>query len=156
MGKKADISVEKKSQVAALLIEKKSSYAQIAEIVGIAKSSVVNIAKHVDIPGGSTLVTPNNRQNCGKKRKTTPRTDRKIVHKALQERNAPAHCILKDLNEAGIDISLRTLRRRFKENSLVCRRPAKKPKLTNVMRKRRLYWAQLHRDSESGYWNKVS
>lgn len=156
MGKKADISSEKKAQVVALLEEMKSSYAKIAEIVGISKSSVVNIAKTVRSSTDSTMVPGNKRGNCRGQRKTTPRTDRRIVQKALLERNAPARTILRDLNEAGAKISLRTLERRFKENNLSCRRPAKKPKLTEVMRKRRLYWAKMHSSYGSEYWNKVN
>lgn len=156
MGKKADISSQQRAQVGALLVEKKSSYAKIAEIVGISKSSVVNISKTVARSSASTLTFSNRRHNCRGKRITTPRMDRKIVQKALQERSAPARTILKDLNQDGIEISLRTLERRFKENSLSCRRPAKKPKLTQNMRQRRLYWSQIHRNFGNDYWNKVS
>lgn len=156
MGKKRDISSEKKAQVVALLKEENSSYAQIAEIVKISKSSVVNIAKTVRTSTEFTLDPGNKRANCRRPRITTMRTDRRILQKALLERKKPAREILKDLNDNDIRISLRTLERRFKENKLSCRRPAKKPKLTQVMRNKRLYWAQLHRSYGSDYWNKVN
>lgn len=156
MGKKRDISLERKAQVVALLKEEHSSYAKIADIVGISKSSVANIAKTMRSSTEFAVVTGNKRSNCRRPRKTTMRTDRRIVQKALQERNKPAGEILKDLNNNGVRISLRTLERLFKENNLSCRRPAKKPKLTKVMRQKRLYWAQLLRSHRSDYWNTVN
>lgn len=67
---------------------------------------------------GFLIVPLNNRQNYRRKSKATPRTDLRILQKAMMERSAPARSIQHDLNEAGVDISLNTLRNRFKKKLL--------------------------------------
>lgn len=155
MGKKRDIQKEKKMQTVAFLKAGNSSYSTIAKILGISKTSVAELAKKLSAGCDEAAVFGNNRNNCKGLRKTTDRVDRLIVRKALQVSTTTSESILKAVRDCGVVISNRTLRRRFYENGLKCRRPAKKPKLTQLMQKRRVLWAKLHRTYDATYWSKV-
>lgn len=145
----------KKQQIVGLIKSGHDSYREIAKIAGVSAASVSRIAKTLEMPGSADQLSRNNRQNCRRKRKTSERTDRFIVNTALQKRNATTRDILQDVLRSGVTLSERTLRRRFYENKLFCRRPAKKPKLTLGMIQKRLNWARMHSRLTHNYWNKV-
>lgn len=153
MGRVKDITSEKRSVIAGLLKSGNLSNREISRQENISASTVDRIARTLNL---STSASESKRKNCGRNRKTSKRTDRKILHMALQERRAPVRTIHRQLREQGVDISKMTLRRRFYEANLKCRRPAKKPKLTEKMRLKRLQWARLHENLTIDYWQNVS
>lgn len=153
MGRKKDLSSGKKEAIVALLKTRNHSYREIAKMEKVSCSSVSNLAKILQ-SGGTFYETK--RRNCKGIRKTTPRTDRKIVQSALEKRRATTSELKKQLSEEGINLSAMTLRRRLYENNLKCRRPAKKPKLTEKMQKKRFIWAKLHQHWTIDDWKKVN
>lgn len=93
---------------------------------------------------------------CGRKRITTPRTDRKIRDVCLQNRKKSVAHLTTMINNEGINVSKRTVRRRLAEENLVGRRPMKKPRLTEAMKSKRLQWAKQHRSMTVEDWSRVS
>lgn len=89
------------------------------------------------------------------KKGTTFRDERKIRDICVENRKVPRRLITQLVNDAGIQISDRTTRRRVKELGFACRRPAKKPLLTPAMMVKRLKWAKTHRNWTVDYWKKV-
>lgn len=152
MGRAKDISEEKKREICAYLDSGHLSYRDIVKKTKVSLGTVANVAK---VRNDGNISFKSGRQNCGRKRKFSDRTVRKVVKMALEDRRKPAREILKQLRDDGLDISLRSIERIFSKNNLKCRRPAKKPKLTERMKKQRYIWAQLHRSYEMSYWNKV-
>lgn len=148
-----DISDKQKSAAAALIETGQYSYSAIARKLGIGRDSVRRIAQKME---AKEDIFVSKRENCGRKRKTSNRVDRKIVRVALEDRHAPIRKIANAIIESGVDISERTVRRRLKENQIVCRRPAKKPRLTPRMRQQRLVWARQHQGFTEFDWNRVS
>lgn len=152
MGRKADISPTKKASISTLLQLGQHSAREIARREGVSHPVVLKLAKNMkeNIP-----IEENKRRNCRRPRKTTSREDRKILSTALQHRRLPAREIKKELEASGINLSLRTLGRRFSENNLKCRRPVKKPRLTPRMKSARLKWAKDHKSFTVEQWKKV-
>uniref|UniRef100_A0A2H1WU61 SFRICE_035018 n=1 Tax=Spodoptera frugiperda TaxID=7108 RepID=A0A2H1WU61_SPOFR len=60
------------------------------------------------------------------------------------------------VQESGIQVSKRTVQRRLAEEDLTGHPPAKKPRLTEAMKKNRLAWAREHRLMSVEDWSKVS
>lgn len=153
MGRKSDLSAEKKSRICALLETGKFSQREIARKEAVSHQSVLRIAKRIkeNIPSTST-----SRQNCRRKRKTTIRDDRQIVKLAKENRFMSLKSIHRNVRGQGLNISERTVRRRLYEGGLKCRRPVRKPKLTERMKKARYNFAKQYRDYTVDDWKKVN
>lgn len=155
MGRKKDVSRDIKASIIAYLDSKRYSHREIARKTNVSQPTVSKIAKAINSQNTRSGLIINRRGNCGRKAKITERVKRKVVRMAIQNRRKPAKEIVKDLNDGGVDISLRSVERIFATKHLKCRRPAKKPKLTKHMIKQRLIWAKLHQAYTQNDWNKV-
>lgn len=152
MGKAADLSPAKIREVSTLLNLGTYTQRKIAALANISQSTVRNISKKLN---ENESLSPNRVGKCGRKRITTPRTERKIQQITLQNRRKPEHTIRKLLEDSGIALSRMTLRRRWMEMGFCCRRPVKKPKLTPVMMKKRLAFARKYANWTEKDWEKV-
>lgn len=153
MGKASDTSPRKCREIQTLLLHSTHSQRDIATIVGVSKS-VVNRTK-IKMDQNKTLEA-GRVGKCGRKRITTPRTDRKIRDICLENRKKSVACLTTMINDEGIEVSKRTVRRRLAEENLIGRRPIKKPRLTEAMKKKRLQWARQHRNMTVADWSRVS
>lgn len=131
MGRKADIPNEKKSAISALLRTGNHSVREISSLLGVSPYVVVQISKKIK---ENSSVTSSKRANCGRKKINTPRSERTVVSIAAANRRAPLWELNKLVHDAGVEISERTLRRRLKDADFQCRRPVKKPRLTDKMK----------------------
>lgn len=150
MGRGLDLTPRKKSEVKTLLLHTNNFQRQIAELAGVSKSAVNKIKINLD---QNQPLSSKRRGKCGRKRITTPRTDRKIRDICLQNRKKSAGLLTLMVQESGIPISKRTLQRRLAEEDLTGHRPVKKPRLTETMKKKRLAWARFKTVED---WSKVS
>ncbi|XP_076223034.1 uncharacterized protein LOC143174459 [Nomia melanderi] len=141
MGKQQDMTSEKRAYICGLLKSGNLLQRQIAKNANVSHQTVMRIAKCMkqNVPQFS-----NKRSSCRGERKTTPKTDRKIIKPALKNRHATTRVLVQRPKNDGVDISERTFRRRFYEANIRCRRPVKRPKLTPKMIKSRLEWAKTH------------
>ena len=92
---------------------------------------------------------------CGRKRKTTPRLDRKIVNMSLSNRKSSCRKISSGLAAQGFVVHRRTVNRRLCEVGLKAYRPRKKPRLTEKMKASRHAWAVEHSDWTAKDWEQV-
>lgn len=153
MGKASDTSPSKCREIKTLLLHSTYSQRDIATIAGVSKSVVNRIKIKLDL--NKSLVA-GRVGKCGRKRITTPRTDRKIRDICLENRKKSVARLTTMINDEGIKVSKRTVRRRLAEENLIGRRPIKKPRLTEAMKKKRLQWARQHRNMTVSDWNRVS
>lgn len=153
MGRKRDISPCKISEIKSLLLNTNMSHRKIASITKVSRATVDRIKKKLN---RNEPLTPNRIKRCGRKKITTPRDERKIRDTCVQNRKAPRRVLTSLIREAGVNISAMTFRRRAKDLGFSCRRPAKKPLLTKVMKKKRLQWALDHQNWTVDDWKKVS
>ena len=87
---------------------------------------------------------------------SNPTNVRCVVMTVLRERNLPATIVLQQFyNRTRGPISVKTVRRRFKESGLVARRPAAGPRLLRNHRVERLRFANDHRGWRNEQWSCV-
>lgn len=152
MGKKRDLSPCKKSGIKALLQTKIYSNREISRRTGVSENSVRRIKKQVD--SGQTL-SPKRMGHCGRKRLFTPRSERFLKNVCLKDRFATTKQINSKLQESQVNVSESTLRRKLRDLNFKGCRPAKKPKLTEAMKSKRLKWAREHKDKDLSFWKSV-
>ena len=153
MGKNCDLSPRKVGQIKVLLSENSLKQREIARKLRVSTQTISVIKKKID--NGVDLAAKRVAK-CGRKRKTTPRTDRKIVKMALKDRRTSCRNLSTELAVQGISLSRRRVNGRLLESGLKAYRPRKKPRLTQPMIKARLAWAKNHVKWTSEQWEKVS
>ena len=156
MGKLKDISPKKKGEIKGFLRRTSYSHRKIAKIVNVSRCTVDRLALIVDSREQNPSLSPKRVGKCGRKRITTPRTDRVIQQKLLPNRRLPMEQIKNQLELEKIKISARTLRRRAREFGLKSCRPRRKPKLTPAMMAERLKWAKKYSTFTADEWKSVN
>ena len=152
MGKVKDLTPRKVSEIKALLKNSDHSQRSIASIAGVAKSSVDRIKKKLDL---NLTLSPSRLGKCGRKKSTSPRDERQIRNIVIQHRRAPRRILTILIQDAGIEISPMTVRRRIKELGFSCCSPPKKPFLNQHMMKQRLSWVKEHKNWTVDDWKRV-
>lgn len=153
MGRKSDLSPRKISGVESLLKHTEKSQREIARIFGIGVASVNRVKRRLE--NGQSLEAKR-RGKCGRKRITTPRTDRMLFKMSLNNRKLTNRSLMIGMaHQYNTNLSLVTIRRRLKEAGLNARRPRKKPKLTPRMIKQRMDWAKEYAGKDVDFWKGV-
>lgn len=152
MGSKKDIPVARKQDILTLLKNTSYTIRSIAQLTNVSIGAVHKIKKSL---GANNDLGPNRKGRSGRKRITTSRDDRQIVKMCLENRKTPIKLLTREVQRTGISVSQRTLERRLKEQGFSCRRPAKKPRLTDAMIKKRLAWAKQYKDWTEDDWTQV-
>ena len=151
MGKSSELSPRIIRQIKVLLSDNALKKKEIAKKLHISCQSVSNIKKKLD-KGLNLESTRTGR--CGRKRKTTPRTDTKIKQLALHDKRKSCKSIASELQADNIVVSRITVNRRLLECGLRAYRPRKKPRLTNAMIKAHKDRADAHANWTSDQWEK--
>jgi hypothetical protein len=142
----------KKRSMAIILRQEGYTFQQIADKMGggATRSGVYKVCKKFLNFGTIKDLAGRGRKKC-----TTPQDDRRIVRLALQDRRKPSKEIRDTLNDSGVRVSSRTVRRVLCKNGLRARIARKKPYLTVNQRNKRVQWAKAHRNWTSAQWGKV-
>jgi len=151
MARRKDWSPKKRA-TAVTLRKEGYSYRQIAVKIGdgVTASGIRKLFKRFEVSGSVTT-----QPGKGRKRSTTPKTDRRISRMALKNWRATSQDINKVLRDTGISVSARTVRRRLVAVGLRARIPRKKPFLNVTQRQKRLQWAKEHVSWTVEQWKKV-
>jgi len=152
MGKKSDISPRKIGQIKVLLSESGLKQREIAKKLSVSTQTVSVIKRKFD---NDVNIDAKRIGKCGRKRKTTPRTDRLLVQMALKNRRASCRKLSMELAAKNINVAPRTVNDRLLESGLKAYRPRKKPRLTMRMKLARLEWARNHVEWSPEQWGKV-
>lgn len=153
MGKTGDLSPRKKAEVKALVDAKSFSNREISRRLKVSEASVRRIKKKIE--AGDDL-SPKRKQRCGRKPIFTPRSERCLKKICVENRLATTKIIKSQLQDANVNVSERTVRRKLTEIGFKACRPARKPKLTAAMKAKRLKWAKQWRDKDVDFWRSVS
>lgn len=153
MGRKSDLSPRKLSKVESLLKHTEKSQREIAKLFGIGVASVNRVKRRLE--NGQPLEAKR-QGKCGRKRSTTPRTDRMLLKMSLNNRKLTNRSLMIGMaQQYDVNLSVMTVRRRLKEAGLNARRPRKKPKLTPRMIKQRIDWAKEYVGKDVDFWKGV-
>lgn len=118
---------------------------------GVATSTISRIVSRYREQGDI-----NREVGSGRPRKTTPRQDREIRKQVKVHPLKTAVEVTDYVNEhLEVNVGVHTVRRRLRESELYARRPAKKPYISSINRKKRLDFAKRHMHWTSEQWAKV-
>jgi transposase len=120
-----------------------------------ATSSVVNCAKSTAsywVARWKETKDLSDECRTGRSRVTTIKQDDKILNIAVNNETVTSHEIQGKMEEKGVNISARTVRRRLKEAGGKYNLPILKPLLSDKHQKQRRIWAKNHRNFD---WRKV-
>ena len=151
MGKKPDINVKKIAQIEVLIKEGQFGK-EISRKLPICESIVSRLRKKMS---KNISLSPKKKGKSGRNRITSKRDDSILLREALTNRRATSTMLQKIMNDAEVNISSRTVRRRLCENVVKARRPRKKQKLTKVMSTKRLDWAKNYINWKETDWENV-
>ena len=105
---------------------------------GATKSGMYKLCKKFEMLGKVT-----DKKRIGR-RKITSQTDRMMVRAVMKDRRKPSKDIAADLNEAGVRVSFRIVRRRLWQAGLKAKIPRKKLFMNFEQRQKRVFWAKEH------------
>jgi transposase len=145
MGRAATISIAKRATIVTLR-EEGYSVRSIAERVGVSPAAVGKICQRK-----VNFDTIEPQKQPGRPRKTSKQTDRMIRRQAVANPGATSHEISATIPS---DLSTRSIRRRLQECHLNGRRPATRPFLNNVQKRKRVSFSHLHEDKTAEWWMK--
>jgi hypothetical protein len=95
------------------------------------------------------------RKRSERKRVTSKQDERMMIRAVMKDRCRGSQDIAADLNESGVRVSARTVRRRLWQAGLKAKTPRKKPFLNFTQRQKRVAWAKEHQDWTVDNWKKV-
>lgn len=147
------LNMQEKSMVMALVGEGLSNR-EIGRKLGRSESAVRRVKKAAAMLG--TAAAPERKKGTGRKRKTHPRTDKLLEREVRKDPFITA----KELKEAHADVlgevSVRTIQDRLQRHlKLPCRRAARKPLLTDKMKKQRIDFCKRYEHWTSEDWRRV-
>lgn len=144
MGKTCDITLEERAAILALS-EAGMRQVDIAAQVGRSQAVVSRSLRN----DGSK------RGNCGRRRITNARDDRKLGRIVKNRRFANCAEISQEWNESGVQVSRSTTFRRLQKMGYNSRVPVTKPLLSRRQRQKRLQWAREHQNWDVEQWSKI-
>lgn len=150
MAKRKNLSIEERAKVVVLVQEGYSMNA-VARMIGVSRCCVQQIIKKHKETG-----TVADRHRPGRPKSTTSRQDRELVRLSLRDRKVTApdlKCMWTMASETTV--SVQTVRRRLLEKGLRGCVAAKKPKLTENHKIKRLHWAKERCEWNTDDWSKV-
>ena len=150
MAKNSPLSEVLRAQIVAL---HKEGYSErlISQKIKCSKNAVHNAIVKFRITG-----TYSTAKKSGRPRKTTPRDDLMIRRTAVRSPMSSASKIRSALLAKGTNISRRTLSRRLVDDfGLKAHKPARKPRLTQAMKVKRLAFAKKHVQWTIQQWHQV-
>ena len=147
-----DVTPGKRAKVLALHQYTKKSQRETAKCVGVSQPTVHRLIKKFQIEKD---LTPNRKGNCGRKKKTTPRTDAYLLRESKFNSRKTSFQLQQDLASAGVMVDSSTVRRRLLAVGRKARRPIKKQLLTTKMKKKRFIWAEKYKDWTREQWRQV-
>ena len=123
------------------------SQREISRIVGVSNSSVDRIIK-------KELVSKR-KGRCGRKIKASPAAMQMMISESETHPRNTSTELRNYLASQGTEVAARTVRRYLLNAGRRARRPIKKQFLTEEMKRKRLVWAETHKEWTKEDWRKV-
>lgn len=150
MARKKEIPLEKRSQIV-ILRKVGKTMREIADIIGVSFSGVAKTLKRAAETNSNI-----DRPRSGRPKKTTKGDDRRILSMSQQNRFKPPSEIRAEINETLPEpISVNTVKRRLRAKGYIGRIAVKKPLLRPPNKRKRLLFAQKHKDWSIDKWKSV-
>ena len=134
-----NVTPGKRAKVLALHQHTKKSQREIAKCVGVSQPTVHRLIKKFQIEKD---LTPNRKGNCGRKKKTTPRTDAYLLGESKFNPRKTSFQLQQDLASAGVMVDSSTVRRRLLAIGRKARQPIKNTALDHQNEKETFHLGQ--------------
>lgn len=145
MGRRRDVTPFDHGRIAAYH-DAGYNQVQIADICELSRRAIQNSLKNER--GG--------RKNCGGVRKTSEADDRAMKLAITRNPTMNSEALRREMRHRGVEVSSRSIRRRLvKKFGLVARRPARKPMVTALQRRKRLAFCQRYKENSAEWWERV-
>jgi transposase len=125
------------------------SYREIANILNRSKRAVENTINDYFKKNKTTAAL-----KSGRPKKLSRRDERQLVKAVKKDPKTTAYKLTKQLEELNIISSERTIRRTLHSKNIYGRKAVKKPLISEVNRKKRLFWCHAKKNWESE-WDKI-
>ena len=150
MAKRKNLSIEERARVV-VLVQEGHSMNEVARRMKISRCCVQEIVKK-EKETGSVV----DRHRSGRPKVSTERQDRELVRLSLQDRKTTVPELrCRWVEASGTSVSAQTVRRRLLAKGLRGCVAAKKPKLTDNHKRKRLQWAKERREWVEDDWSRV-
>ena len=151
MGKKRDLTDFERGMIVGARMHG-ASINETAVFVQCSRAAVVKVCQDWKL----RQKTVSERANCGRHRVVNKRAERRISRNVKQNRTVTVQKIAADLNDGSSQrFSERTVRRAMHRMGYKSRRPVRTPLLSAANKKKRLKFAQAHKDWTVDYWKQV-
>ena len=127
------------------------SYSEVADTFRVSRNTVIKMVRTFQKRGSVASMM----HTTGRKRKTTPRTDRHMVLEAKRNPFTTANRLVKVAEDVGVEICRRTSIKRLQEYGLFACRPRKVPFHKKRHLKARLAFAKEHVTAPNSFWDRV-
>ena len=147
-----DTTPRKRSKVLTLLQYSDKSQREIAKLCSVNQSTVCRVIKHYIATGSLSSLRQG---KCGRKQKTSERDDQYLMLESIKNPKKTSEQLMNDLATHDIHVCSSTVRRKLIAVRRFARKPSKKPLLTDVMKKKRLFWAKEYKKWIKEQWRRV-
>ena len=147
-----DINLPTRTKILTLHQYTNKSKREISRIVGVSKDSVCRI-----INKGVALENLESKRKgrCGRKAKASPEAMQMLISESEAHPRATSSELRNYLASLGSEVTSRTVRGYLLKAGRRARRPIKKQLLTEVMKHKRLAWAETYKEWTKEDWRKV-
>ncbi|XP_066947049.1 uncharacterized protein [Macrobrachium rosenbergii] len=144
---------EEKARALAQL-EQEVSVIRVARDIGVSRQAIYSLKKAAaGFPPGAV---PQRKPGCGRKKKTSPRTDKILKREVLNNPSFTAAALKKKHPDLLGNVAVRTVQHCLQcDLGLLCHHAAKKPLLTDGMKKKRLAFCNKYKDWTKEQWRDV-
>lgn len=149
----AKLTVEEKTRILTL-IDQGRPINNISQEMGVSRQAIFRLRKAAAqlSPGA----VPPRKPGSGRKKTTTPRTDKLLKREVLKHPSSTAAALKKKYPLLLGNVAVRTVQHRLqKDLGLPARRAAKKPLLTSSMKKKRVAFCKKYEHWTRAQWKKV-
>jgi transposase len=142
----------RREQILSLHLHTSKTQREIASNLQVSVGLVNKVIKQHEELGHVKILR---KGRSGRKPATTKQDDRFLVLQSRKNPRLTSRDLQKSLQQAGVEVSDSTVRRRLLKAGRRARRPAKKQLLTRKMKKKRLQWARSVKHMTPQDWRNV-
>lgn len=148
----SNLTDDQRLQIATLVDHTDKTVRQIADDLRISKSAAGRVVQRYKATGCYKSL----KNECGRKRISTPADDRVLIRLSKADPTLSACQLQGEMASRGISMSERTVQYRLLEGGRKPYKPIKCQVLTPQMKKKRMQWAIEHKDWTLDMWRSVS
>lgn len=154
-----DVSTTKRASIYSCLQNTEFSNREIARRHNVSEATVRRVklrCSATDCPGSPQKYSSKRTGRCGRKRRLSTRDTTLMVREVKKKRQVSSNEVRRSLEQHGVRVSARTVRRRLNEQGFHSVVSLKKPRINAAMMRKRLEFARNYQHYTVEDWEKVN